>query len=195
MRARGSFPIIPCKLCGSQDNAQRKEVKRMLADWEREYPGRTESIFSALRNVETGAPGRSAASSISRVWMPNSTTILNPSLSRTGSSPTDCWPASIPGGKNPQEAERRLGAAARSGLRRLHRPDRGRRAAAVRHLSTRQRAVRAQADSRSRRAARRARTWPRSWPTLDAALAARPARLRALPRRHRAHRHSWSPVT
>jgi tRNA 2-thiocytidine biosynthesis protein TtcA len=50
-RAR-AFPIIPCKLCGSQDNAQRKEVKRMLAAWELEYPGRTESIFSALRNVE-----------------------------------------------------------------------------------------------------------------------------------------------
>src|SRR3954469_12724044 len=50
-RAR-AFPIIPCKLCGSQDNAQRKEVKRMLAEWEKEYPGRTESIFSALRNVE-----------------------------------------------------------------------------------------------------------------------------------------------
>ena len=50
-RAR-AFPIIPCKLCGSQDNAQRKEVKRMLAEWEQQYPGRTESIFSALRNVE-----------------------------------------------------------------------------------------------------------------------------------------------
>jgi tRNA 2-thiocytidine biosynthesis protein TtcA len=50
-RAR-SFPIIPCKLCGSQDNAQRKEVKRMLAEWEQQFPGRTESIFSALRNVQ-----------------------------------------------------------------------------------------------------------------------------------------------
>jgi len=50
-RAR-NFPIIPCKLCGSQDNAQRKEVKRMLAEWEQQFPGRTESIFSALRNVE-----------------------------------------------------------------------------------------------------------------------------------------------
>jgi tRNA 2-thiocytidine biosynthesis protein TtcA len=46
------FPIIPCKLCGSQDNAQRKEVKRMLAEWELKFPGRTESIFTALRNVE-----------------------------------------------------------------------------------------------------------------------------------------------
>src|SRR6188768_153643 len=52
-RAR-RFPIIPCKLCGSNENAQRRQVKEMLAAWEREYPGRTESIFSALRNVEPG---------------------------------------------------------------------------------------------------------------------------------------------
>jgi len=51
--ARGrDFPIIPCKLCGSQENMQRVTVKRMLADWERDFPGRTETIFSALRNVE-----------------------------------------------------------------------------------------------------------------------------------------------
>jgi len=51
-RAR-EFPIIPCKLCGSQDNLQRVAVKRMLAEWEREFPGRTETIFSAMRNVAT----------------------------------------------------------------------------------------------------------------------------------------------
>jgi tRNA 2-thiocytidine biosynthesis protein TtcA len=45
------FPIIPCRLCGSQDNLQRVAVKKMLADWEREYPGRTGTIFSAMRNV------------------------------------------------------------------------------------------------------------------------------------------------
>jgi tRNA 2-thiocytidine biosynthesis protein TtcA len=51
--ARGrEFPIIPCKLCGSQDNMQRVAIKKMLADWEREFPGRTETIFSSLRNVE-----------------------------------------------------------------------------------------------------------------------------------------------
>ena len=49
-RAR-QFPIIPCRLCGSQDNLQRVAVKKMLADWERDYPGRTETMFSALRNV------------------------------------------------------------------------------------------------------------------------------------------------
>jgi len=50
-RGRG-FPLIPCKLCGSQENLQRRAIKQMLADWERAQPGRTESIFSALRNVE-----------------------------------------------------------------------------------------------------------------------------------------------
>jgi tRNA 2-thiocytidine biosynthesis protein TtcA len=51
--ARGrAFPLIPCKLCGSQENMQRVAVKKMLAAWEREFPGRTESIASALRNVE-----------------------------------------------------------------------------------------------------------------------------------------------
>ena len=49
-RAR-NFPVIPCRLCGSQDNLQRVAVKKMLADWEREFPGRTETIFSAMRNV------------------------------------------------------------------------------------------------------------------------------------------------
>jgi tRNA 2-thiocytidine biosynthesis protein TtcA len=50
-RAR-EFPIIPCKLCGSQDNMQRVAIKKMLSDWERDFPGRTEAIFSSLRNVE-----------------------------------------------------------------------------------------------------------------------------------------------
>ncbi len=45
------FPIIPCNLCGSQDHVQRVVIKQMLADWERGNPGRTETIFSSLRNV------------------------------------------------------------------------------------------------------------------------------------------------
>ena len=45
------FPIIPCKLCGSQDNMQRAAVKKMLNDWEREYPGRIESIFTSVCQV------------------------------------------------------------------------------------------------------------------------------------------------
>jgi len=45
------FPIIPCNLCGSQENLQRKVIKQMLNDWEAKFPGRVESMFSALQNV------------------------------------------------------------------------------------------------------------------------------------------------
>jgi tRNA 2-thiocytidine biosynthesis protein TtcA len=46
-----AFPIIPCKLCGSQDNLQRVQIKNMLQGWEQQYPGRTETIFRSIRNV------------------------------------------------------------------------------------------------------------------------------------------------
>jgi tRNA 2-thiocytidine biosynthesis protein TtcA len=45
------FPIIPCTLCGSQENLQRKQVARMMAAWEKEHPGRTETIAKALADV------------------------------------------------------------------------------------------------------------------------------------------------
>ncbi len=45
------FPIIPCDLCGSQENLKRKEVKAMLRDWEQRMPGCTDSMFAALSNV------------------------------------------------------------------------------------------------------------------------------------------------
>jgi tRNA 2-thiocytidine biosynthesis protein TtcA len=45
------FPIIPCNLCGSQENLKRRDAKAMLRDWERRFPGRVDSIFSALSRV------------------------------------------------------------------------------------------------------------------------------------------------
>ena len=45
------FPLIPCNLCGSQEHLQRKAVKAMLTEWERQFPGRGNSIFAALQNV------------------------------------------------------------------------------------------------------------------------------------------------
>ncbi len=45
------FPIIPCNLCGSQDGLQRQAVKDMLQQWDRQFPGRIESIFAAVQNV------------------------------------------------------------------------------------------------------------------------------------------------
>ncbi|MET0718914.1 MAG: tRNA 2-thiocytidine(32) synthetase TtcA [Pseudoxanthomonas sp.] len=47
-----AFPIIPCDLCGSQDNLQRKQVQRMMATWEAETPGRIDQIARALARVE-----------------------------------------------------------------------------------------------------------------------------------------------
>jgi tRNA 2-thiocytidine biosynthesis protein TtcA len=45
------FPIIPCDLCGSQEQLQRKQVKAMLREWERRHPGRVDTIFNALARV------------------------------------------------------------------------------------------------------------------------------------------------
>lgn len=45
------FPIIPCSLCGSQENLQRQVIKQMLADWDKQYPGRVDTIFSSLQRV------------------------------------------------------------------------------------------------------------------------------------------------
>ncbi|MDV6326957.1 tRNA 2-thiocytidine(32) synthetase TtcA [Idiomarina sp. Sol25] len=45
------FPIIPCNLCGSQENLQRKQIKQMLNGWDKQFPGRIESLFTAMQNV------------------------------------------------------------------------------------------------------------------------------------------------
>lgn len=45
------YPIIPCNLCGSQPNLQRQVIKDMLRDWDKQYPGRIEAMFSAMQNV------------------------------------------------------------------------------------------------------------------------------------------------
>ena len=45
------FPIIPCTLCGSQENLQREQMKAMLREWDKRFPGRVENMFNALGNV------------------------------------------------------------------------------------------------------------------------------------------------
>lgn len=47
------FPIIPCNLCGSQENLQRQNIKEMLNAWELQYPGRTATMFTAMQNVSS----------------------------------------------------------------------------------------------------------------------------------------------
>jgi len=46
------FPIIPCNLCGSQKNLQRQVIKDMMREWDKKFPGRLETMFTALRNVQ-----------------------------------------------------------------------------------------------------------------------------------------------
>ncbi|MDG1346735.1 MAG: tRNA 2-thiocytidine(32) synthetase TtcA [Crocinitomicaceae bacterium] len=46
------FPIIPCTLCGSQENMMRKKVKKMIKEWDEEFPGRSTSVFNAMKNVK-----------------------------------------------------------------------------------------------------------------------------------------------
>lgn len=47
-----NFPIIPCTLCGSQENMMRKKVKKMIKDWDVEFPGRSSSIFNSMKNIK-----------------------------------------------------------------------------------------------------------------------------------------------
>jgi tRNA 2-thiocytidine biosynthesis protein TtcA len=49
--AHRDFPIIPCTLCGSQENLQRVQVRKMVREWERQYPGRTDNMFRAMTMV------------------------------------------------------------------------------------------------------------------------------------------------
>jgi tRNA 2-thiocytidine biosynthesis protein TtcA len=51
--AHRQFPIIPCNLCGSQENLQRVQVKAMINEWEKRYPGRIDNIFTAMGNIVT----------------------------------------------------------------------------------------------------------------------------------------------
>jgi tRNA 2-thiocytidine biosynthesis protein TtcA len=45
------FPIIPCNLCGSQDGLQRQQMREMINEWDRKFPGRVDNMFTALSNV------------------------------------------------------------------------------------------------------------------------------------------------
>ncbi len=76
-----SFPIIPCNLCGSQENLQRVQVKKMLAQWEREYPGRTETIFRSIRNVAPSQLGDNALFDFASLRVQRDTDLHVPAIS------------------------------------------------------------------------------------------------------------------
>ena len=74
------FPIIPCNLCGSQENLQRVAMKKMLAAWDKQFPGRVETIFASLQNI---APSQLADiklfdfAHLQREIDPDATTVLS----------------------------------------------------------------------------------------------------------------------
>ena len=74
------FPIIPCNLCGSQTHLQRVQVKQMLAQWEREYPGRTESIFRSVCNVSPSQLGDSSLFNFSDLRVERDTSLHVPAI-------------------------------------------------------------------------------------------------------------------
>ena len=76
------FPLIPCRLCGSQDNLQRQAMKTMLEGWDRQFPGRLETIFSSLQNV---APSQLADKELFD--------FIGLEASRTGGNLEKCAPA------------------------------------------------------------------------------------------------------
>jgi tRNA 2-thiocytidine biosynthesis protein TtcA len=74
------FPIIPCNLCGSQDHLQRVQIKQMLAQWEREYPGRTESIFRSIRHISPSQLGDSSLYDFSNLRVERDTDLNVPGI-------------------------------------------------------------------------------------------------------------------
>jgi tRNA 2-thiocytidine biosynthesis protein TtcA len=75
-----AYPIIPCNLCGSQDKLQRVQVKKMLAEWEREYPGRTETIFRSIRNIAPSQLGDSKLFDFSNLKIEQDTSLHIPAI-------------------------------------------------------------------------------------------------------------------
>ena len=75
-----AFPIIPCNLCGSQDNLQRVQVKKMLAEWEKQYPGRIETIFRSIRNVAPSQLGDSTLFDFSDLRVERDTDLHLPAI-------------------------------------------------------------------------------------------------------------------
>ncbi len=77
--AQRRFPLVPCRLCGNQENLQRQAMKTMLEGWDRQYPGRLESIFASLQHV---APSQLADQKLFD--------FLGLEASRIGANPDEC---------------------------------------------------------------------------------------------------------
>ena len=91
--AHRAFPIIPCTLCGNQENLQRVRIRQMLRDWEREFPGRTENIFNAMAHV---VPSHLADGNLYPFATLQKTGVADPGGDRAFDPDHACEPAATP---------------------------------------------------------------------------------------------------
>ncbi|MBS0436985.1 MAG: tRNA 2-thiocytidine(32) synthetase TtcA [Proteobacteria bacterium] len=83
------FPIIPCSLCGNQENLQRVQMKKMLREWERQFPGRLDNIFTAMGNI---VPSHMMDRKLYPFTTLKTTGVVNPEGDRAFDEDEDCAP-------------------------------------------------------------------------------------------------------
>lgn len=88
--AHRAFPIIPCSLCGSQENLQRVQMKKMLREWERQFPGRLDNIFTAMGNI---VPSHMMDRKLYPFATLQTTGVVNPEGDRAFDEDEDCAPS------------------------------------------------------------------------------------------------------
>jgi tRNA 2-thiocytidine biosynthesis protein TtcA len=87
--AHRQFPIIPCTLCGSQTNLQRVQIKKMLREWDRQFPGRIDNLFTAMGNV---VPSHLMDRNLYPFTTLQTTGVVNPDGDRAFDEDDDCGP-------------------------------------------------------------------------------------------------------
>ncbi|MFT3666819.1 MAG: tRNA 2-thiocytidine(32) synthetase TtcA [Piscinibacter sp.] len=85
-----AFPIIPCSLCGNQENLQRVQMKKMLREWERQHPGRLDNIFTAMGNI---VPSHMMDRKLYPFATLQTTGVVNPEGDRAFDEDEDCAPS------------------------------------------------------------------------------------------------------
>jgi tRNA 2-thiocytidine biosynthesis protein TtcA len=87
--AHREFPIIPCTLCGSQANLQRVQIKKMLREWDRQFPGRIDNLFTAMGNI---VPSHMMDRNLYPFTTLQATGVVNPGGDRAFDDEEDCGP-------------------------------------------------------------------------------------------------------
>jgi tRNA 2-thiocytidine biosynthesis protein TtcA len=90
--AHKRFPIIPCTLCGSQDNLQRVQVRQMLRDWDKRFPGRIDNMFGAMAHV---VPSHLMDRNLYPFGSLRRTGVVNPDGDKAFDEEDDCAPADV----------------------------------------------------------------------------------------------------